>query len=57
MTDYEILMIMLTLLALLFTACGFLLALLSFLDKRNNKLKNKASLVCKQERRLSLRAK
>ena len=39
MTDYEILMIMLTLLALLFTACGFLLALLSFLDKRNNKLK------------------
>ena len=57
MTDYEILMIMLTLLALLFTACGFLLALLSFLDKRNNSEKNKASLVCKQERRLSLRAK
>ncbi len=39
MSDYELLMIMLTVLALLFTACGFLLALLSFLDKRNNKRK------------------
>ncbi len=39
MTDYEILMIMLTLLALLFTACGFLLALLNFLDKRNKRKK------------------
>ncbi len=39
MTDYEILMIMLTITALLFTACGFLIALLNFLDKRNNKQK------------------
>ena len=39
MTDYEILMIMLTISALLFTACGFLIALLSFLDQRNNKRK------------------
>jgi len=39
MTDYETLMIVLSILALLFTACGFLLALLSFLDKRNDKRK------------------
>ena len=39
MTDYEIFMVMLTILALLFTACGFLLALLSFLDKRNKRKK------------------
>jgi hypothetical protein len=39
MSDYEMLMIMLTILALLLKACGFLLALLDFLDKRNNKRK------------------
>ena len=39
MSDYELLMIMLTILALLFTACGFLMALLSFLDKREKKQK------------------
>ncbi len=39
MSDYELLMIMLTILALLFTACGFLLALLGFLDKRDKKRK------------------
>ncbi|SCY17660.1 hypothetical protein SAMN04487829_2633 [Pseudobutyrivibrio sp. NOR37] len=39
MSDYEMLMIMLTILALLLTACGFLLALLDFLEKRNNKRK------------------
>ena len=39
MTEYEILMIMLTVLALLFTACSFLPALLNFLDKRNDKRK------------------
>lgn len=39
MTDYEILMIMLTILALLFTDSGFLLALLSYLNTRNHKRK------------------
>ena len=39
MTDYEILMIMLTITEFLFKACGFLIALLNFLDKRNNKQK------------------
>ena len=39
MSDYEILTIVLEILVLPFTACSFLLALLSFLDKRNNKRK------------------
>ena len=40
-SDYEIIMIMLGILALPFTACSFLLALLNFLDKRNSKRKYK----------------
>ena len=38
-SDYEIIMIMLCILVLPFTACSFLLALLNFLDKRNSKRK------------------
>ena len=38
-SDYEIIMIMLGILVLPFTACSFLLALLNFLDKRNSKRK------------------
>ena len=38
-SDYEIIMIVLGILVLPFTACSFLLALLTFLDKRNNKRK------------------
>ena len=36
-SDYEILMIVLGILALPFTACSFLLALLSFLDKKSKR--------------------
>ena len=39
MTDYEIIMIMLGILALLFSANSLLIALLNFLDKRNDKRK------------------
>ena len=38
-SDYEILMIVLLIVALPHTACSSLLALLNFLDKRNNKRK------------------
>ncbi len=37
MTDYEIIMIFLGILALLVSSGGLLIALLTFLDKRNNK--------------------
>ena len=38
-SDYEIIMIVLGILALPFVVCNSLLALLTFLDKRNNKRK------------------
>lgn len=39
MTAYEIIMIFLGIIGLLISTCGLLLALLTFLDKRNNKRK------------------
>ena len=39
MTDFEIIMIVLGILTLVVTANGLLIALLNFLDKRNNKRK------------------
>ncbi|SKB97238.1 hypothetical protein SAMN06296386_11172 [Lachnospiraceae bacterium] len=39
MTDYEIIMVMLGILALLVSSSSLLIALLSFLDKRNNRRK------------------
>ena len=39
MTDYEIIMIFLGILALLVSFGGLLIALLNFLDKRNNRRK------------------
>ena len=36
MTDYEILMVVLGVIGLLIAACTLLIALLSFLDKRNH---------------------
>ncbi|WP_278335382.1 hypothetical protein [Pseudobutyrivibrio sp. ACV-2] len=39
MSDYEILMIVLGIIALPFMVCDTLLTLLNFLDKRNNKRK------------------
>ncbi len=39
MTDYEIIMIMLEVLALLISSSGMLIALLSFLEKKSNKHK------------------
>ncbi len=39
MTDYEIIMVMLGILALLISACSLFITLLSFLDKRNNRRK------------------
>ena len=39
MTDYEMIMVMLGILALLVSTSGLLIALLNFLDKRNNKHK------------------
>ena len=40
MTDYEIIMIFLGILALLLSSGGLLVALLNFLDQRNSKIKN-----------------
>ncbi len=39
MTDFEIIMIVLGIMTLIVTANGLLIALLNFLDKRNNKRK------------------
>ena len=39
MTDYEIIMIFLGILALLVSSSGFVVALLTFLDKRNKRKK------------------
>ena len=39
MTDYEIIMIFLGILALLISFGGLIVALLTFLDKRNRKIK------------------
>ncbi len=39
MTDYEIIMVVLGILALLCSSSGLLIALLNFLDKRNEKHK------------------
>ena len=39
MTDYEIMMVMLGILALLISSCSLLITLLSFFDKRNDKRK------------------
>ncbi len=37
MTDYEIIMIFLGVIGLLISACGLLLALLTFLEKKNRR--------------------
>ena len=55
-TDYEIIMVFLGILALLISSSGLIIALLTFLDKRN-KRKNNAHPVGKRNGRLSLRGK
>ena len=39
MTAYEIIMVVLSVIALMITSCSLLIALLDFLDKRNKKHK------------------
>ena len=52
MTAYEIIMVFLGILALLISFGGFIIALLTFLDKRNKRNKN-AYPVGKRDRRCS----